>query len=86
MGGRDTLEEQKRIGGQPEKCMIYELYLYHLIDDDLELSRIYHECKDGTLLCGQDKAHCAELMEKFLQEHQKKRQHAEKEAERVLEK
>ncbi|MFH0862969.1 MAG: tryptophan--tRNA ligase [Candidatus Altiarchaeota archaeon] len=85
-GGRDTLEEQKRIGGQPEKCMIYELYLYHLIDDDLELSRIYHACKDGTLLCGQDKMHCAELMEKFLKEHQKKRQHAQKEAEKVLEK
>jgi len=85
-GGCSTVEEQKKVGGEPEKCMIYELYLYHLIDDDLELSKIYHECKSGKLLCGEDKTHCAQLMEKFLVEHQKKMPKARETAERILEK
>jgi tryptophanyl-tRNA synthetase len=72
-GGRMSVEEQKKRGGEPEKCMIYELYLYHLIDDDIELSRIYNECRSGKLLCGEDKRHCADLVEMFLTIHQKKR-------------
>ncbi len=79
-GGRATVEEQKKKGGEPERCMIYELYLYHLIDDDLELSRIYHECREGKLLCGEDKRRCADLMEKFLKKHQKKIPSARKKA------
>lgn len=85
-GGRATVEEQKRLGGVPEQCMIYELYLYHLVDDEKELREIYSKCKAGTLLCGEDKKRCAELMEKFLVEHQKKRDEAKKQAERVLKK
>lgn len=71
-GGRATVDEQKKKGGEPQKCMVYELYMYHLVDDDLELSRIYHECKNGDILCGQCKSHCAELMSSFLADHQKK--------------
>jgi tryptophanyl-tRNA synthetase len=83
-GGRVTVEEQKRSGGEPEKCMIYELYLYHLIDDDLELSKIYHECRDGKLLCGEDKRRCTELMEKFLGKHQKKIPSARRKASKLV--
>jgi len=83
-GGRNTVEEQKKLGGEPDKCMIYELYLYHLIDDDLELSKIYHECKEGKLLCGQDKKNCAELVKKFLAEHQKKMASARKAAHKLI--
>ncbi|MFH1055273.1 MAG: tryptophan--tRNA ligase [Candidatus Altiarchaeota archaeon] len=83
-GGRATVDEQKRLGGEPGNCMIYELYLYHLIEDDLELSRVYHECKEGKLLCGEDKRRCAELMEKFLTKHQKKIASARKKAEKLI--
>lgn len=82
-GGRTTVEEQKKLGGVPEKCMIYELYLYHLIDDDLKLSEIYHECKNGSLLCGEDKKRCAELMVRFLEEHQKKKAKMREKAEKL---
>ena len=82
-GGRATVEEQKKMGGIPEQCMIYELYLYHLIDDDKELSEIYKKCKSGELLCGEDKKHCADIMDKFLVEHQKKREKALAEAKRI---
>jgi tryptophanyl-tRNA synthetase len=65
-GGRDTVEVQKKLGGIPEKCMIFELYKQHLIEDDAELKGIYDACKAGTLLCGEDKEHCCKLMEEFM--------------------
>jgi len=66
-GGRETIEEQKKKGGTPEKCMIYELYKQHLVEDDKELERIYKDCKSGDLLCGEDKEHACHLMEEFMQ-------------------
>jgi len=65
-GGRESVEVQKRIGGEPEKCMIFELYKQHLIEDDAELKKIYDDCKAGKLLCGEDKEHCCKLMEEFM--------------------
>lgn len=73
-GGRATQEEQKELGGVPEECMVYELFVYHLIDDDNKLHEIYHECKSGNLRCGECKMKCAELMKKFLIQHQGKRE------------
>lgn len=70
-GGRDTVEEQKEKGGTPEKCMIFELYKQHLIEDDKELQKIYDDCKAGKLTCGDDKKHCCDLMEKFMKDFEK---------------
>ncbi|MEM4347312.1 MAG: tryptophan--tRNA ligase [Candidatus Altiarchaeota archaeon] len=85
-GGRATIEEQRKKGGIPEQCMIFEIYKFHLIEDDKELEKIYNECKTGKLLCGEDKKRCSELMEKFLKEHQKKlkSQKTEKIVEKIL--
>jgi len=77
-GGRDTIEEQRKKGGEPEKCMIFELYKQHLIEDDDELQRIYDECKAGKLTCGEDKKHCCELMTKFLKDFEKNVKKAKK--------
>jgi tryptophanyl-tRNA synthetase len=75
-GGAVSLEEQKKSGGKPDECMIYELFLYHLIEDDGELKIIYESCKRGQLMCGMCKKHAAELMEKFLIDLQEKRKKA----------
>jgi len=84
-GGRSTAKEQKEKGGIPEDCMIYELFLYHLVDDDNELEEIYRDCKSGGRKCGECKKICAEMMIEFLKEHQKKRREARKVVERILE-
>jgi len=65
-GGRDTVEQQKKLGGEPEKCIIFELYKQHLIEDDKELQKIYNKCKKGKLTCGEDKQNCCKLMTKFM--------------------
>jgi tryptophanyl-tRNA synthetase len=77
-GGRDTLAEQKQLGGQPEICKIYELYEYGLIEDDKELEDIHKRCKGGDLMCGECKEIACKKMTTFLNEHQKKRKEARK--------
>jgi tryptophanyl-tRNA synthetase len=75
-GGAVSLEEQKKSGGKPDECMIYELFLYHLIEDDSELHSIYESCKKGQLMCGMCKKRAAELMEQFLMDLHEKRKKA----------
>jgi len=65
-GGRDTVEEQKKLGGIPENCIIFELYKQHLIEDDKELQKIYNNCKAGKLTCGEDKQNCCKLITHFM--------------------
>jgi tryptophanyl-tRNA synthetase len=76
-GGAVTLEQQKKEGGNPDTCMIYELMLYHLIDDDTELQTIYQSCRNGSLMCGVCKKKAAELMEHFLEDIAEKREQAD---------
>lgn len=75
-GGRATIEEQRRLGGQPEICVIFELYKQHLIEDDKELNEIYEECKGGRLLCGKDKDYAIESMTKFMKEFEEEMERA----------
>ncbi|MFC1755370.1 tryptophan--tRNA ligase, partial [Thermoproteota archaeon] len=67
-GGRDTVEQQKKIGGVPEECMNFELQKQHLIEDDKELDKIYKDCKAGRLLCGECKQISCDRMTKFMQD------------------
>ncbi len=54
-GGRATAEEQKKKGGQPEKCIAFEYCKNHFIKDDKKLGKMYQECLGGTNLCGECK-------------------------------
>lgn len=75
-GGAVSLEEQRKYGGKPEECVVFELLLYHLVEDDAELEAIYSDCKAGKRKCGRCKKFTAQLVEDFLQELQAKRQAA----------
>ncbi|RLI94998.1 MAG: tryptophan--tRNA ligase, partial [Candidatus Altiarchaeales archaeon] len=85
-GGRATIREHREKGGIPERCMVYDLFLYHLIDDDEELENIYRDCRSGDNVCGECKAVCSEIMIKFLKEHQRRRKRSERIVEKILEK
>ncbi|MEM3948289.1 MAG: tryptophan--tRNA ligase, partial [Zestosphaera sp.] len=71
-GGRATAEEQRKLGGEPDKCPIFELNSMHLVPDDGELSKVYGNCRSGSMLCGECKLATAERLKKFLEEHQEK--------------
>jgi len=72
-GGAVSLAEHKKHGGTPEQCVLYELFLYHLMDSDAELEQLYRDCRAGEQLCGACKQRAAELIETFLTELHEKR-------------
>ena len=73
-GGRETAEKQRELGGEADKCPVYELYAYLLAGDDDEFAKeVYDECVGGERLCGGCKEQAAELMREFLADHQEKR-------------
>ena len=82
-GGRETIQEQKRLGGQPERCVIYEFLLFHFEDDLLE--NTYQKCTSGALLCGECKKIASDRIVRFLTEIQKKREEAKTVLPRVFE-
>ncbi len=73
-GGRVSIEEQKKLGGLPEDCVVYELFLYHFIEKDEDLEKIYNDCLSGTQMCGQCKSLAADLIEDFLKDLQERRE------------
>jgi tryptophanyl-tRNA synthetase len=73
-GGCVTLEEQKKLGGNPAECSVFELMLFHLLENDEELLEIKQECLSGTRMCGSCKQLAAEKMYEFLRDHQEKRE------------
>ncbi len=85
-GGRPTVEEQRRIGGEAEKCPIYDLYLFHFAVEDEYAKRVYDECYGGIRMCGGCKQELAGIVKKYLEEHRRKRDSLMKDAEELLEK
>lgn len=83
-GGMATIKEQKEKGGIPEECTVYDFFLYHLINDDKELEKIYEDCKTGKRVCGECKKICADMIVEFLEEHQRKRKKVRGIVEKVL--
>ncbi len=75
-GGRATAEEQRKLGGVPEKCVVFELYTYHLLSDS-ELKEVEADCRGGKLLCGKCKRFAAEKVREFLSDLHEKMDEAE---------
>jgi len=72
-GGRATVEEQRRLGAEADKCPVYDLYRFHFAVDDEHVKRVYDECTGGIRLCGECKEEATALVKKYLEAHQKKR-------------
>lgn len=75
-GGRATITEQKKLGGEPEKCTVYELLLFQLIESDEEIMEIYESCRAGKRMCGPCKQYASQLIARFLTEHQAAKERA----------
>jgi tryptophanyl-tRNA synthetase len=83
-GGRASVEEQRKLGGEADKCPVYDLYLFHFATEDEYAKRVYDECYDGTRMCGDCKKELADLVKKYLEEHRRKRDAMMKDAEELL--
>ncbi|MFX0072468.1 MAG: tryptophan--tRNA ligase [Candidatus Hermodarchaeota archaeon] len=73
-GGRRNKKEQQELGGEPNKCMIYKILMYHFEEDDDQLSDEFTRCVKGELLCGEHKKQCIEKVIKFIEDHRKKKE------------
>lgn len=75
-GGRETLEEQKKLGGSPDVCTVFQYYYFLFEPDDAKLQERREACMSGAILCGHCKKDLAERIVQYLTEHQKKREKA----------
>lgn len=82
-GGRDTIEEHRKLGGNPDIDVSYQ-YLTFFEEDDKKLKKIYDDYKSGKLLTSELKQITIEKINKFLKEHQKRREKARKNIHKFL--
>jgi tryptophanyl-tRNA synthetase len=75
-GGRATVEEQRKLGGDPDICPVYHYLTFIFEEDDKKLKEQYKSCRSGELLCGEHKKSLAKKVLSFLERHQKKREKA----------
>ncbi|KAK9462166.1 uncharacterized protein V1516DRAFT_673939 [Lipomyces oligophaga] len=64
-GGRDTLEEQRKFGGNPDIDVSFQ-YLSFFVDDDAELEKIRSDYKAGKLLTGELKIICIRAIQEYV--------------------
>ncbi len=83
-GGRDTLEEHRAKGGNPEIDVSFQYLKFFFEEDDKKLEKIENDYRSGKLLTGELKKITIEKINKFLSEHQKKREKAKKEVEKFI--
>lgn len=85
-GGKATVKEQRELGGEPEVCPVYEMCLFHFVENDKAMVEIYQNCKSGKLLCGEHKTQTIDLVLKFIRKHRRKRKNSIDKATEVLKK
>ncbi|NQV08362.1 tryptophan--tRNA ligase [Candidatus Woesearchaeota archaeon] len=71
-GGRDTLEQHRKLGAKIEQDMAFELLKVHLIEDDKELKKIHDKYKSGKMTSGEIKQIACEKAEKLMDDFNKK--------------
>jgi len=82
-GGWESVEKQRKLGGKPEICKVFELLKFHY-PDSKKLNEIMRSCKSGDRLCGETKMFTIEFLQKMLSEHQKKKEKCVKKAEKIV--
>lgn len=82
-GGRATVEEQKKLGANPDICSVFA-YDYFLFMQEKEIEDLRFNCLSGNIMCGECKKILVERVKKFLSAHQEKRESAKDHFEEYL--
>jgi len=75
-GGKPTEREQKKLGGDPAICTIFYYFYYLFEESNDRIEELERECRSGENICGDCKRTLADRVNKFLKEHQRKREKA----------
>jgi tryptophanyl-tRNA synthetase len=83
-GGQPTVEDHRKLGGNPDIDVSYQYLRIFFEPDDKKLKQIYDDYKSGKLLTGELKAILIEKVTEFLKSHQQKREKAKDQLEKFL--
>lgn len=83
-GGQSTVEEHRKIGGNPDIDVSYQYLRIFFEPDDKKLKTIYDDYKSGKMLTGELKAILIEKVTEFLVAHQQKREKAKDQIDKFL--
>jgi len=72
-GGQPTIEEHRRLGGNPDIDVSYQYMMYFFEDDDDYLQEINQQYRSGALLAGEMKQLCIDCATEWLSNHQEKK-------------
>jgi tryptophanyl-tRNA synthetase len=75
-GGRATVSEQRKLGGDPNICSVFQYFYFLFENDDDKLADRERRCRGGEILCGECKTELTERVVKFLTGHQRMREKA----------
>lgn len=65
-GGQETVEEHRRLGGNPDVDVAYQ-YLLFFVDDDEEMAELAKEYRAGNILSGEMKAKAITVLQAVVQ-------------------
>ena len=82
-GGRETIEAHRKYGGNPDIDVSYQ-YLTYFLEDPIKLKEIYNDYKSGKMLTGELKKFTVGVINKFLKEHQSRREKAMNKVDKFL--
>ena len=75
-GGRPTIEEQRKLGGNPDICVVYEWLKVFVFKDLKNMNEHAYKCRSGELLCGECKRMLADALIKRLAKHKARKRQA----------
>lgn len=83
-GGRATVEEHRKLGGNPDVDVSFQMLRYGLEPNDQKLAKIYDEYKSGAMLTSELKQITIDKVKAFLEQHAKAREKAKSKVDALL--
>ena len=83
-GGKDTIEEHRKKGGNPDIDVSFQYLKMFFEPDDKKLGQIEKDYRSGKMLTSELKEYLIKKINAFLSEHQKKREKAKKEVDKFI--
>ncbi|HOW37160.1 MAG TPA: tryptophan--tRNA ligase [Candidatus Pacearchaeota archaeon] len=83
-GGKDTLQEHREKGGNPDIDISFQYLKMFFEPDDKKLQKIHDDYKSGKMLTSELKQILIQKVNDFLEEHQKKKKLAEKQIDKFI--
>ena len=83
-GGKDTIEEHRKKGGNPDIDVSFQYLRMMLEESDEKLAEIYQDYKSGKMLTSELKQITIEKLNSILKKHQQEREKAKKQIDKFI--